>query len=127
MQASDVRDLCKELDALGIPIWLDGGWAVDALLGEQTRSYADLDIVVEQKLLSRLCRHLRNKGYNDVPRDDTSAWCFVLGNDQGRQIDVHVISFFDDGGNGIHGPIENGLSYPAGSLTGEGTIDGYSV
>jgi lincosamide nucleotidyltransferase A/C/D/E len=112
MQSSDVRDLCRELDDLGIPIWLDGGWAVDALLGEQTRPHDDLDIVIEQQHLSRLCEHLRGKGYADVPRDDTSPWNFVLGDEQGRQVDIHVISFFDETGNGIYGPVEDRVRMP---------------
>jgi hypothetical protein len=112
MRFSDVRNLCQELDCLGIPIWVDGGWAVDALLGKQTRSHDDLDIVVEQQHLPRLCEHLRGEGYADVARDDTTPWNFVLGDDQGRQVDIHVISFFDDAGNGIYGPVENGVSFP---------------
>jgi lincosamide nucleotidyltransferase A/C/D/E len=121
------RSLCRELDNLGIPIWLDGGWAVDALLGEQTRHHEDLDIVIEQRHLSRLCEHLRSKGYANVPRDDTSRWNFVLGDDQGRQVDIHVISFFDGAGNGIYGPAENRVLFPVGSLAVKGTIGGYTV
>jgi lincosamide nucleotidyltransferase A/C/D/E len=126
MRSSDVRNLCQELDGLEIPIWVDGGWAVDALLGEQSRPHNDLDIVIEEKDLSRLYQYLRGKGYIDVPRDDTCAWNFVLGDDQGRQIDIHVVSF-DAVGNGTYGPVENGVTYPAGSLTGRGIIDGYAV
>jgi len=127
MRLSDVRQLCQELDSLGIPIWVDGGWAVDALLGKQTRPHNDLDIVIQQKDLSRLCQYLRGNGYTDVPSDDASAWNFVFGDNRGRQIDIHVISFFDGAGNGIYGPIENGVTFPAGSLTGKGTIEGYGV
>jgi lincosamide nucleotidyltransferase A/C/D/E len=127
MRSSEVRNLCEELDRLEIPIWVDGGWAVDALLGKQTRPHDDLDIVIEHRHLSRLCQHLRDNGYTDVPRDDTRAWNFVLGDNEGRQIDIHVISFFDEAGNGIYGPIENGETYPAGSLTGKGIVDGYTV
>jgi lincosamide nucleotidyltransferase A/C/D/E len=127
MRSPDVRNLCQQLDSLGIPVWVDGGWAVDALLGKQTRPHDDLDIVVEQQHLPRLCEHLTRKGYADVARDDTSPWNFVLGDDQGRRIDIHVISFFDDAGNGIYGPVENGVSFPIGSLTGKGMVDGYAV
>jgi lincosamide nucleotidyltransferase A/C/D/E len=127
MRSLDVRNLCHELDRLEIPIWVDGGWAVDALLGKQTRPHDDLDIIIEQKYLSRLCQHLRGNGYTDVPRDDTSPWNFVLADNQGLQIDIHVISFFDETGNGIYGPVENGVIFPAGSLAGRGVIDGYAV
>jgi hypothetical protein len=27
-------------------IWLDGGWGVDALVGEQTREHEDLNLIV---------------------------------------------------------------------------------
>lgn len=37
MNSADVVDLYAHLTDLGIEVWLDGGWGVDALLGEQTR------------------------------------------------------------------------------------------
>lgn len=39
---------------------------------------------------------------------------------------MHVISL-DAAGNGIYGPQENGLMYPADSLTGTGMISGFAV
>jgi|SRR5882672_1864909 len=126
MKAQAVVALYRRLRVLGIPIWLDGGWGVDALLGEQTRPHDDLDIVVEERHLLRLRAALQEDGFTDVERDDTSAWNFVLGHDDGRQVDVHVI-VFDATGNGIYGPAGNGLMYPAGSLSGAGTVDGVAV
>jgi hypothetical protein len=37
MLARDVVEILDRLDAAGVEAWLDGGWAVDAVLGEQTR------------------------------------------------------------------------------------------
>jgi len=37
MTAEDVCDFLALTDGHGIRIWLDGGWAVDACLGSQTR------------------------------------------------------------------------------------------
>ncbi len=34
MTSADVIDLYATLENLGIKIWIDGGWAVDALLGK---------------------------------------------------------------------------------------------
>lgn len=51
---------------------------------------------------------------------------FVLGDDKGHEIDVHVIAL-DAIGNGIYGPAENGEMYPAASLAGIGTIAGHPV
>src|SRR5438874_13778156 len=45
MDAARVLDLLSHLENRGIPVWLDGGWAIDALLGEQTRQQDDLDLV----------------------------------------------------------------------------------
>ena len=54
MIAADVISLYTELEKLGITIWIDGGWGVDALLGEQTRPHHDLDITILQKDVPKL-------------------------------------------------------------------------
>ncbi|HXR11008.1 MAG TPA: hypothetical protein VN770_01830, partial [Gaiellaceae bacterium] len=46
MAAEDVVAILDQLDAVGLTVWLDGGWGVDALLGRQTRAHDDLDLVV---------------------------------------------------------------------------------
>jgi lincosamide nucleotidyltransferase A/C/D/E len=38
-------DLLQLFESTGIEVWLDGGWAVDALLGEQTGPHKDVDII----------------------------------------------------------------------------------
>lgn len=105
----------------GLDLCVDGGWGVDALLGEQTRMHADLDIVVEQRFVSRLRAWLESCGYHDVERDDTSPWNFVLGDAAGHEVDIHAI-VLDGEGNGLYGPAERGVIYPASSLTGLGVI-----
>ena len=42
MDSAEVVALYTELETKGIATWLDGGWGVDALLGRQTRSHADV-------------------------------------------------------------------------------------
>lgn len=126
MNIADVIGMYNQLSNSGIEIWLDGGWGVDALLGEQTRPHSDLDIVVRQDDVPRLVDLLAAQGYKDVPRNDTRPWNFVLGDDHGRLLDVHAV-VFDVEGNGLYGPPENGVMYPAGSLTGTGVIDGHTV
>lgn len=122
----DVMELYQELARHGIEIWLDGGWGVDALLEVQTRPHSDLDVVVQQEDLNQLVALLRSRGYDNVPRDDTRAWNFVLGDPSGREIDIHVV-VLDDGGNGIYGPPENGQHYPAEALSGSGRVGGQPV
>jgi len=103
-----------------------GGWAVDALLGERTRRHADLDIALETRFLERLRRVLAELGYQDVLRDDTRPWNFVLGNGEGGELDVHAFTL-DANGDGVYGPPENGEYYRADALTGHGVIDGRQV
>src|SRR5207249_348914 len=40
MSAADAFGLYELFEDNGIKVWLDGGWGVDALLGEQTREHA---------------------------------------------------------------------------------------
>lgn len=126
MTPEDVATLYERLEAHGLRVWIDGGWAVDALLGKQTRPHADLDIAIEQADVARLRSLLKSGGYTDIARADSSAWNFVLGDKAGRRIDIHAI-VFDAAGNGILGPPENGNMYPAGSLDGSGVIAGRKV
>jgi lincosamide nucleotidyltransferase A/C/D/E len=125
--AAEVLELVGLLEAAQVAVWVDGGWGVDALLGEQTRAHADLDIAVPTRHLARTRDVLADASFALV-RDD-GPFNVVLGDDAGRLIDVHS---FDDtttvvGADGIerHGP--NGLSYEAGGFVGEGLIDGRPV
>jgi lincosamide nucleotidyltransferase A/C/D/E len=126
MPPEDAVWIIRLLEDHHIDVWVDGGWAVDALLGDQTRPHSDLDIVVQQADVPLMRSLLEARGFTDVQRDDTSAWNFVLGDHRGQLVDVHVI-VFDSCGNGIYGPAENGEIYPAGSLEGVGVIAGRRV
>jgi lincosamide nucleotidyltransferase A/C/D/E len=126
MTADDVCRVLSLLDARDIRVWLEGGWAVDACLGSQTRRHSDLDIVIEERNAPVAVATLRDRGYAPVPRDDTRAWNFVLGDDHGHQVDFHVI-VLDEQGHGIYGPPENDERYPAAALTGIGAVNGRVV
>lgn len=123
----DVHDLYHLLDDLAVEIWLDGGWAVDALLGEQTRPHDDIDIVIESGDVSRLREALEARGYREVLRDDSRPINFVLsdtGREAGRIVDFHVI-VLDAEGNGDYG--DEKAAFPAWGLTGTGQIGGLAV
>lgn len=126
MTSDYVVNLYTKLEALGIKIWIDGGWGVDAVLGEQTRPHGDLDIVVQEKDLPKLREYLEAQEYENVERDDTSVWNFVLCDDSGHEIDFHVINF-DNDGNGIYGAKERGVMYPAYSFNGTGYVNGVAI
>jgi lincosamide nucleotidyltransferase A/C/D/E len=66
MNSDDVIDLYTTLENLGVEIWIDGGWGVDALLGEQTRPHKDLDIAIQQKDIPKLRHLLQTRQYRDI-------------------------------------------------------------
>lgn len=121
MTAEDVIKFVRLLHQNRIEVYIDGGWGVDALLGEQTRKHSDLDIAVEHINVPKIRSLLEAKGYSDVIRDDTRECNFVLGDDQGHLVDFHSYTF-DDNGN-----IVFGVEYPFDSLKGSGFINGYPV
>jgi len=126
MEGKDVVELIKLLCVEQIEVWLDGGWGVDALLGELTRPHDDVDIVITGKDSNKLRGILSKKGYEEIKKDDTRSWNFVLRDTAGREVDVHVVNF-DGQKNGIYGPIENGQMYPAHAFSGTGMIEGEPV
>jgi lincosamide nucleotidyltransferase A/C/D/E len=122
MTSRDVTEFYRQMEAIGVELWIDGGWGVDALLGEQTRTHGDLDIVVQEKDLPPVIAFLESHGFMDLPQEDSRPWNFVMGNRNGKEIDFHVIAL-DEGGNGIYGPPESGEGmYPAAALQGRGTV-----
>ena len=100
----------------GIPIVIDGGWAVDAHLGWQTRTHSDLDVAINQQYLPRFLGILSRLGYGHVPRDDQWEHNFVLQDGSGHQMDIHSYIRNDQG------QIVGGVEYPGDSLTGQGKI-----
>ncbi len=120
--SGDVLEFLAFMDELRIRIWLDGGWAVDACLGTQTRTHRDLDIVIEVQHAQVAVAALNDRGYGPVSRDDTRPWNFVLGDAGRHEVDFHLI-VLDENGNGIYGPAESPeFFFPAASLRGTGSI-----
>ena len=121
MTTEDVLAIIRLFEANGIHLVIDGGWGVDALLGQQTRPHADMDIVVQDCDIPLIRELLESRGFTDVPRDDTSFYNFVLGDDLGHLVDIHTYTF-DEQGNNVYG-----LDYRPEMLTGQGTIGGHAV
>jgi len=121
MTAGDVLDVVKLFEGHAIEVIIDGGWAVDALLGEQTRPHSDLDIAMPHKHVPLARQLLEIRGYCDIPRSDTRDCNFVMGDDSGRTVDFHTYTY-DESGNLLFG-----LPYPLESLQGVGSIAGCQV
>ncbi len=126
MREADVVGLYTSLEKMGMKIWLDGGWGVDALLEKQTRLHSDMDIVVQKKDVQTVVELLQQRGYNRIKRGDETEWNFVMGDKEARFVDFHVVEL-DEKGNGIYGPAEKGVLYEADALTGKGKVGGVDV
>lgn len=114
-----VLDLLKSVD---VPVWIDGGWGVDALLREQTRPHDDFDIVIRHTDQEALNQVMERAGFRILGFDGPHN--FVLIDDEKHELDVHLVDLAstrtDERGIEVYGP--NGLPYEAGSLEGTGTI-----
>jgi lincosamide nucleotidyltransferase A/C/D/E len=125
MDAASVLDLLAHLEAHEIAVWLDGGWAVDALLREQTRPHDDLDLVARLEDSGRVEQALSEHGY--VLGRGEPPLSFELVDDEGHQVDVHPVSF-TPAGDAVY-RMANGEDwiYPAAGFGGVGRILGRDV
>src|SRR5918992_4742485 len=125
MDARSVLSVVANLQQAGMRVWLDGGWGVDALVGEQTREHDDLDCVI---------------ALSDVPiaRDALAALGFAVSLDElptrfvvrdrcDHRVDFHTVIFDDTGGatqqlqDGTFAP------HPAQGFAGSGYVAGVRV
>jgi lincosamide nucleotidyltransferase A/C/D/E len=121
MDAPDVVELLDFLEQSGLEIYLDGGWAVDALLGKKTRSHDDLDIALPHSQVPLLRRLMATRGFQERPQADSWECNFVLADAADRRLDVHSYTLDATGKN------LSGVPYTAEHLTGTGIIAGKSV
>ena len=117
----DAADLIALLEENGLEVYVDGGWGVDAVLGEQTRPHDDLDIAMPHAQVPRLRALLSTRGFREQPRDDSWECNFVLADEAGHRLDVHSYTL-DAAGLNV-----GGVPYSSEQLTGHGVIGGYPV
>jgi len=91
MTPAALVELLQPFESAGIEVWLDGGWAVDALLGAQTRPHKDLDIILRLADLPQLREILGSRGFEIQQGGRESN--FVLADHSGLEVDVHAIVF----------------------------------
>ncbi|MDQ3122594.1 MAG: amino acid transporter [Actinomycetota bacterium] len=123
--AANLLEILNLLEQAGVIVWIDGGWGVDALLGEQTREHDDLDLVVELVHVPSLMETLTSNGYELVAGSPPTS--FVHVDAVGRQVDVHPV-VFDETGGGVY-RMEDGRDwiYPANGFAGRGRVGGQPV
>ena len=130
MTAPDVVELLDVLERNGVVTWVDGGWGVDALLGERTREHADLDLAVARSELPWIEEVLGRLGFaRDATAEPGLPARLVLRDVRGRQVDLHPL-VFDEEGNGWQQLSQSGRAwglYPAEHLRATGRIGGRRV
>ena len=128
MNSDAVVEALDCLENAGVSAWVDGGWGIDALVGEQTRDHADLDLVIARDALDATWSALSTLGFEHDARirPGLPARAVLLDSDR-RQIDLHPV-VVDACGNGWQ-PLGDGAwgAYPADGLTGTGLIAGRRV
>jgi lincosamide nucleotidyltransferase A/C/D/E len=113
------------MEASSIEVCLDGGWGIDALLGEQTREHGDLDIILRVEDVPRLVAVSQAAGY--VRRPGGTDTNFVLKTPSGHEVDVHAIAF-DERGFGVFAlPDGRKWPFPPAAFRGRGRVRGKEV
>jgi len=121
MDQEEVMRILTLAEIASIPVVVAGGWAVDALLGWQTRSHGDLDIAINRAYLGRLLGILGRIGYGLVHDANVDDKNILVDNGAGHQIEINVYSRDEKG------RIMSGSRYPSNYLTGQGKIGNIKV
>jgi lincosamide nucleotidyltransferase A/C/D/E len=122
MSARDVLAVMDALAAARCRTWLDGGWAVDAITGEETRPHDDLDLVGELADVERVEEALAPLSYR-LSEDERPVRA-VFAADDGRSVDFHTV-VFDEGGGGVQPqPGGGSFRYPPEGFEATGVIAG---
>jgi lincosamide nucleotidyltransferase A/C/D/E len=125
MSAEEAAELVGLLEHAGVDVWLDGGWGVDALLGEQTRPHDDLDLVVPLEHVPALQEALARRGFRLA--GGGAPMSVELTDAEGRQVDVHPVVFDECGGGVYRMRTGEDWVYPAEGFEGVGSVAGRRV
>ena len=135
--AEDVIEIINLLKTNHIQLWLSSGWGIDALLGKQTRSHKDLDVIMLLDDVLQLfdimdfeCFRLKEIWSENLwvsgPQGIKIATAFILHDLDGREFDTHAMCL-DDQGNGIPAWDDEGFIFKKRDLAGVGMIAGVIV
>lgn len=119
--------LLSALDAHDVAWCVGGGWAVDALVGRQTREHSDLDLWVPAIGLEGLFLAFAEHELDRVhPWPGDRPWNFVLHDGVSRRVDLHLYEELDDGS--LHyGSVTSPFIFSLDDLAGRGEIDARPV
>ena len=95
--AERVLELLALLDGADLNVWVDGGWGVDALVGQQTREHEDLDLGVVRPHLDAVIDVLSGVGYSLTDARFVQV-TVQLAHTKGHRVDLHPSTPVPGGG-----------------------------
>ena len=125
MHADDVIQVVHALEIARIDVWLQGGWGIDALLGEQTRPHDDLDVIIRRDDITQAMQVTRNLGFSLMT--DELPQGFVVRDAMDRRVDFHPVRFRSDGSAAQQSNRGGEWVFSRPGLQGIGAINGRSV
>jgi lincosamide nucleotidyltransferase A/C/D/E len=127
MVLQDVQQLVARLQERGVDFAVGGGWAVDALLGNQTREHSDLDLWVRAEDLHDVLTVLVQEGIDRIlPWPGDRPWNWVV-HDGRRKVDLHLFERTTAAGDWRYGGALYSETFPEEALQGQGTFGDLSV
>lgn len=88
MTREDVIEVLAALESGGIAYWVDGGWGIDALVGQQTRTHRDLDLGVRLDDVAKIETLLPR--FQRVSEEEWPGF-LLLKDERGRAVDLLLV------------------------------------
>jgi lincosamide nucleotidyltransferase A/C/D/E len=102
MPSERVPEVMEALESRDVRAWVAGGWGVDALIGEETRPHADLDIVFDSTAdgEERAFSALTGLGFRVMRREAVPGriWTerIALSDREAQVVDLHPVRLEGD-------------------------------
>jgi len=126
MSAGNAIEILDALADHEVDVCVGGGWAVDALVGRQSRVHGDLDLWLPAARFDRAILAFVDLNIDRLyPWGDDRPWNFVLHDGDLRRLDLHLFEEADEGW--LHYGGVRGEQFPADALAGVGVIEGRTV
>jgi 2''-aminoglycoside nucleotidyltransferase len=78
-QIALIHHLLRAGEAIGLPLWLESGWAVDARLGRVTREHEDIDLAIPAERMGEFHALLQTLGAGSTQTTDYGFLVEVRG------------------------------------------------
>lgn len=77
LQIQLIRTILDEAERLGLPLWLESGWAIDARLGRVTREHEDIDLAFPADRRDQFMGLLQGLGAGNIEETDYGFLIYV--------------------------------------------------